>query len=372
MDALRQIFHDYCPASGALLTCPACINLSAQSPGAFSLIRCEHDELIPGRIRDGFRQMVISHHGLNIQLLKEDCAIHTNKRMAELMSEVVTPKPDSLMGACCCFGFLLSLCLRQSLFVRAKESRIINLLACRECAERRQANIYPDASFTGRERLNLYFNREARIPLARGRARDRQSFNFAFNRAMQFDFDISNFRQAQFAASDGEAGLGIGETVVSLTRAKAREASLTCALFYTAKERLKGFVKASQYILQHLAVNLIQFWAYLFDFGKLVSLLNIADRFTLKLVGIPALLQACVIEFSAKPERGVQACRLRLAWKESELESSLCYSFVSHVSRAYLAFRIGESRNIVRRAVPARSHFSTACSTHLKEFASCT
>ena len=155
MYALRQIFHDYCPASGALLTCPACINLSAQSPSAFSLIRCEHDELIPGRIRDGFRQMVISHHALNIQLLKEDCAIQINKQMAELMRKVVTPKPDSLMGACCCFGFLLSLCLRQSLFVRSKESGMINPLACQECAERRQANIYPDASFKGWKRLNL-------------------------------------------------------------------------------------------------------------------------------------------------------------------------------------------------------------------------
>jgi hypothetical protein len=42
------------------------------------------------------------------------------------------------------------------------------------------------------------------------------------------------------------------------------------------------------------------------------------------------------------------------------------------VSRAYLAFRIGESRDIVRRGVPARLHYSTSRNANFKEFALCT
>ena len=98
MGALRQILYDCRPTRGALLTRPARVNPSAQTPGTRSLVRRELDKLIPRRVLNALSQRTVLNHAPNVQLLEKDCAVELNESVTELMGEVVTPEPDPLVN----------------------------------------------------------------------------------------------------------------------------------------------------------------------------------------------------------------------------------------------------------------------------------
>jgi hypothetical protein len=74
---------------------------------------------------------------------------------------------------------------------------------------------------------------------------------------MQFDFHPTDFREAQLAICESKAGVWKGERIITRARFETGEACLAAALFDATKERLKSFIKASQYILQDLTVNVV-------------------------------------------------------------------------------------------------------------------
>src|SRR2546423_5833926 len=329
MDALRQIFQDYCPARGAALTCPARFNRSHNSTSIFCFVGRILNQLIPRRILNALTQTMIPDHAFDVQRFKGDESEHGNESVTKLMSKVAATIGDPFVDAPRRFALLFSLRFRKCFLVRAKEARVSYLLACRKCGEVRKPNVYADGSIILWQRFERAFHREAREPLARCGACNSERLNLARQRAMQFDPHVSNFRQAQLTMFHREAGLCISERVVSFTRVKARKACFLFSFFNTTKEVLKSLIKPSQHILQYLTVNLIKFGTGFFDFWKLVSLFNVADRLTLKPVCVSPLLKSGVIEFAAKRKGTIQASGLRLAWIDAIFER-LGYYLFSH------------------------------------------
>lgn len=311
---------------------------------------------------------MVFDHTLNVQLLEKDRPVQIYKRMAQLMREVVTPESNALMDTASSRVPPLSLCPRQCFLIGAKESRVVNLLACRKRSEVRQPNVDADRIIILWQGFGRAFHREACIPLARRRACDSQRLNLTFNGAVQLDLHVPDFRQTQFAVPHRETRLSVGERIVPLARPETRKARFAVAPLYSAKECLKGFIEPVQNVLQYLTVNLVKLRTYLFDCRQLVGLLNVSDRFSFKPVCISPLLKSRIIEFAAKRKGTVQACGLRLAWIDSKLESSLCYSLFSHARHAYSVSCIGESRNAVDRSVSARLHYSTGGGANLQAF----
>src|SRR4051812_44330780 len=72
MDANAQILFDDLAAAATHLTGVVGVDLYDHTPGAFCLVRGELYELTPCGIRDGFSEMVILEHPVNVQAFKGD------------------------------------------------------------------------------------------------------------------------------------------------------------------------------------------------------------------------------------------------------------------------------------------------------------
>src|SRR2546423_15429653 len=83
--------------------------------------------------------------------------------------------------------------------------------------------------------------------------------------ATQKTSPLCRYSAAANCAASGGSSIGVhspfgrSERVVSFARLETRKACFAVTLFHAAKECSKGFIKASQYVLQYLAVNLVQF-----------------------------------------------------------------------------------------------------------------
>src|SRR2546423_13339300 len=132
MDALRQIFYDYRPASGAALTCPAWVNRSHFSTSIHRFVGRVLNQLIPRSVLNALTQAMILDHALDVQTFKGNDSEHGNERMANLVSKVAATVGDALMDVPCRFALLASLRFRQCLLICAKESRVSTLFARRK------------------------------------------------------------------------------------------------------------------------------------------------------------------------------------------------------------------------------------------------
>lgn len=156
MNTNRQIFLNHCPTAGASLGCVARINQHTLSTSILSFVLSVLCKLIPGCIRDAFREAVVLKHSLSIQLFQCDDPVLINQLTGEFVSKVFAAVGDALVNMTNCksafppFGRTLlrlrefPLGLRKFVFVPAKEAGIVNLLASREGSETCQTNIYPN------------------------------------------------------------------------------------------------------------------------------------------------------------------------------------------------------------------------------------
>src|SRR5215217_6167972 len=165
MHTHTQIFFNERTARRTEFACVAWINLHARSTSIRSFIVRELYKLIPRCITNGLSEAMIPDHTLDIQILKGNDSEHRDESMTKLVGKVAAAVSDALMDAPCRFALLFSLCLRKFLLVRAKESWVSYLLARRKRGEVRKPNIYPNRLAVLRQRLCLYLDREARIPL---------------------------------------------------------------------------------------------------------------------------------------------------------------------------------------------------------------
>ncbi|HMF56243.1 MAG TPA: hypothetical protein VK619_07845 [Pyrinomonadaceae bacterium] len=354
MDTLSQTLINYLTASRTEFACVARVNLHARSTSVFSFVVRELYELFPRCVLNALTKTVIANHASNVQILKDNESEQRNERVAQLMSKIAATISDAFMDAPRHFPFLPSLRFSQRFLIRPKESWIGNVFASGKRGEVAESNINSNGSIILWQRYGRAFHREARIPLARCGARDSESLNFTFNRAMQLDSHVSDFRQQQLAVVESKAGLSVGERVVSLARAKAREASLLLCLD-APKESVKRLFYSLENILQDLGMYARNVMANLLDVGQLVGLFDVTHGLSFKPVCVASFLQARIVKLTAKRKDIIQASCLRLARIDAKLKSTSCYIFVSHV--CHVQFVSG----LVRAGILLIAVFRLAC-----------
>ncbi len=120
----------------------------------------------------------------------------------------------------------------------------------------------------------------------------------------------------------------VAETIKEILSFEAREARFN-ALFYATKETLKTFIQSFQNVLANLRVNVFVFGISRFNFGKLVGLVVVVQRYAIELVSLFSFGKCGVIQISAKKQSLLKFLGLSFAWEDSELER-FCYTIFSH------------------------------------------
>src|SRR5215208_8001316 len=153
MNTNAQIFLDKFTTARTDLARVAGIDLHRTASSVCSFVRCELHKLTPCGICDGFGETVILEHPAYIQVFKyDDCksidqlAAFLMGKVAALIGNAFVYVRDGLAPLVALWRaflggaqFTLSLC--QSLFFRAKESRVSNRLTVRQDGKFFQAHV---------------------------------------------------------------------------------------------------------------------------------------------------------------------------------------------------------------------------------------
>ena len=264
----------------------------------------------PGRITDGFSQMMVLDHARDIQIFDRDFVKLANDLKAEFVEKVA-----SLIGHALMFAsenpnglapiraaqFLLAhftLGDFQIMFSHSKIFGIINNFACREGRKALKSNVNPYYLPGFRNETGLiFFDGEDYIP-AGWLPFNRTGFNFALDRARQPKPNVSYLSQMQYVASEPEPTLRICERIVSTARSKS-----WVTRFFAApnpcKKRQKRFIQSVQCVLAYLAIHGGNFRVNLAHVGQFAFLFKKPDRLALKSVGFRPFLKPCVVELLA-------------------------------------------------------------------------
>jgi hypothetical protein len=97
MNSDGQRFLNHRSTARALPGCVAWINRHDHPTSVLSFVRGVRDQLIPGRIRDAFRQTMVSKHVLFSQLFKNNPAETVHPFTAQLVSEIVPAVGNALV-----------------------------------------------------------------------------------------------------------------------------------------------------------------------------------------------------------------------------------------------------------------------------------
>ena len=284
-------------------------------------------ELRPCRITDAFRQTVIVHHAIHVQIFHADHAVAINNLAALLMSEVGTLESDTLMHtsdhtpvlvalsrALLQFG-MCALHLCQCLFFSAYEARVFNLLRSGKGGKRLQSDINADLFASCRQTFRLAFDREADVPLASRGAIDGAGFHRALDGSVIEHLDRANLREAHTTLmGDAKATLGKGETIIAISTTKAW-VSWVLTRFEATEEGFEGQIDTDSNILQDLRMHTLEGGAFTFEQSKRIYLMIARKALALLLVGRLTHLKKMVVQPPALRERFVELARL-LFWSD--------------------------------------------------------
>jgi hypothetical protein len=258
----------------------AWVNFDIRSTGTCSLVARIGGELVPGSIRNAFRQRVVADHPCDAQVFEHDDAKLVDQSAAELMHKVLPPVRNpfvdmrnnlspftafrrSLFGPA-----ELALGFDKCPFIRAKEARIGDLFARRKRREMRQANIHPNGALCFGQWFRLRLNREAGKPFAGGGTPDRECLDRTVNRTMGKHLHASDLRYVKPLAVDLEGvGLRVGHTIVP-ARALEPWVARCFPTLEAAKERFEGKIHPLRHILQHLGMDGFQRRPFTFQQGN--------------------------------------------------------------------------------------------------------
>lgn len=312
MNTFRQVFFYNLSTPGAFLACAFWIDCFTNLASIFSFVSSKTNQLIPSGIGNTFCQKPASHHFANVQIFKENCVKRINEFSGLLVRKIITAVSASAVNflqnlhsffELFC-AFLLdaqsAINFSQCFFIGLEKSRIFNLVAVGKCAECCQSDINSNHRLN---RLNLClafdFTSEDDIPTV-AFTPYRTSFNRAFNSAVQFDFNASDFGKMKFIIDDFESALNVTKRIVTTMRFEARETNFGIALSGAAEETVKRFAQSAQSILQNLAIHIFKFRTVNFNQWKLNSLRVKVNRNAVEFPSITAFLESGVIQFSTQ------------------------------------------------------------------------
>lgn len=122
--------------------------------------------------------------------------------------------------------------------------------------------------------------------------------NLSFNRPVQLDSHVSDFRYTQAAPFQNVTNLSECKTVVPPSRFIARE-SRTATKSRTTKEPGKCQMDSVKRVVKDICVNGLHVLTYLLDFGQLSVLIKPRDSSALLIPRITALSQRGVVKLAA-------------------------------------------------------------------------
>ena len=196
----------------ALPGCVAWINRYDTTTRVLSFVRGVRDQLLPGCIRDAFRQTMILKHVPDIQVLKRDHAETVDQFTTNLMGKVFAPVGNALMdmlNGLASFGSFgrsffspreKALHLRQLLLSMTKEAWIFNLQPIGERGKTFKSYVHPDCQAIAGQGLGIHFTGEAGIPVAQRIPLHGEGLDPALDGTMQDDPHGANFGNEQLLA----------------------------------------------------------------------------------------------------------------------------------------------------------------------------
>lgn len=263
----------------------------------------------------------------DIQLLYSNQGVAINQSFGQLVQEVLAlitnfaVAPGYPLSVFFPFGMgadnfsKLPLLLGKPRLPLSVVARILYLLASRQVCKVFQTNVNPDSRSGVRRNSNLTFHREAHKPLVTFPL-DLYCLDFAQNCAVQLDFESAYLRESESIILEGPPQLRVGETIVSVKRAKTRKARFIATL-HTSVESLESLIYSVKDILQGLAVHVRKVRSNLFALYQRGGLLCEIDARTCHTIGIPTVLEGSVIQLTAQVEVVLQEPCLPLSRKES-------------------------------------------------------
>ncbi len=305
---------DFCSAQTGL-TCSARIYFHEQPTGAFSLVGQHVYESRPSGVINRLRQHAFSE-SLDIQIFDCDQAVPVDNlsrffvvKIAPLSANVIV-KPLKQQH---CFAptataflspFYATLQASQFRFRVSKVARVLNRGTIAQGSKRSQPNVNSGCVRIEWKLLAFTLNYKQSKP-APSLTLNGQSLDRPFERAMQFDSDVTDLRQAQSVSTKRISNLSEGKTVVTTNRSESRIASLLSGL-YSTKESAEGQVNTFQYVFQYRDIKSRYIFSALLYLNKLAVLIEPRNSLTLDLPRISAFLQSGIEQFGTHGELVVQ------------------------------------------------------------------
>jgi len=276
-------------APAAILRRIGRIDFDERSASFFRFARELGKECRPRGIYHAFGKTMVMNHAVHLEVFYADDPIGIDDLAAVLMGEVVTSEADTLMYSryhltvltpfWCTFGKfgVLALHFCQGFLFLAKEAWVRYLFTIREGSKGLESHVNADLFRAFWQTLKFDFTRERGIPFPCRGTPNGQGFDLASYRPMQDDLEMSNTRAIQLALLiELETKLRKGEAIIAVFPSQSRIAGvLTC--FAASEECLKSQINSYCYILQHLRMNSVQRWAFLFQ-SRVGRLLRISSK----------------------------------------------------------------------------------------------
>jgi len=273
----------------------------------FRFVGKHPNKLSPTYISNRFCQMSILHHIFDFKFFNTNNTKLVDNFSCKLMDKVISFKRNSLMDASnylfgssilrCSFGNFrkFPLSFGKSLFFFFEKMWIGNFLPSRESRKTLNTNINTNNLFRLWQRLRFTFTGKANIPFASGLSNNSAGFYLTHNRAMKFNFNISNLGKMKFIIFNLKPKLRVGYRMITVTFFESW-ISWFFSILNSPKESLKCVVNSCYNILKNLRINLFKRWPFRFEFRKLSALFNIPNALFLFLPTIATLLKQLVIK----------------------------------------------------------------------------
>ena len=329
-------------ARAAILACVRGVDLFKRPSSIFSFGFRYLEKVTPGHIIDGFSEMVVLDHPVDIQGFNLDGVKSFNQVMANFVMKVFSTIGDALMFQCnyatgasavrAALRFAGKSLLRQLEFSAGflQRARVGNSFPVRERGKVGYASVNPDAQASLGERRGLvHFTHQADIPTGSASGYS-QLFNCTRNFAREAHAATAHTRDIQFIplqrAFLARVNL-LAETIVTVFAFEARKASFPATLFQAAKESGKSQVQSFQHVGLDVPVTIQDVGQFFLGLSQLSGLLVKIERFTLasqrqSLAKVAdALFQGAVPQEAALVQSILTRFNERLIRAQFELES---------------------------------------------------
>jgi hypothetical protein len=330
-DTIRQRHTLPVSTCTACLGCVGWIHLYEQPTSVSCFVGQVLDELIPGCILNALAKTMVLDHVVDSQVLNrydsEPIDDFSRLLMSETNSLVLDPLVDScnspvpLSPGSCAFGFLVSKSLdslKLLLFLPEKHW-IVDILFIGEGSEGIEPNVYANLGVGDRKCFGFDFARKCHEPFSSAGSGDATGLDRAMHLTMQDDLDIADLGEIESVILDLESRLWITEGVVSSSPTEPRIARFFIRL-ESPEECPEGKVQAHSYVLQDLAMNVIEAGTLLLEIREGSLLLVQTQLFSPLLVGSLSLLKELVVEPTALVKSPLHQSLLSLGWPESVSE----------------------------------------------------